>query len=47
MNTHTIAILLSYVLVIYSIGTVYTSQTVYAHYFSKDDAALFFTLIYK
>jgi hypothetical protein len=47
MNTNTIAILLSYLLVIYSIGTVYTSQTVYAHYFSKDDAALFFTLIHQ
>jgi hypothetical protein len=47
MNTNTIAVFLSYLLVIYSIGTVYTSQTVYAHYFSKDDAALFFTLIYQ
>jgi hypothetical protein len=45
MNVHTIAALLAYILVISSIGMVYTIQTVYAHYFSKDDAALFFALI--
>jgi hypothetical protein len=39
------AALLAYILVISSIGMVYTIQTVYAHYFSKDDAALFFALI--
>jgi hypothetical protein len=47
MNIHTIAVLLGYILVISSIGMVYTIQTVYAHYFSKDDAALFFTLIHQ
>ena len=47
MNIHTIAVLLAYILVISSIGMVYTIQTVYAHYFSKDDAALFFTLIHQ
>jgi hypothetical protein len=41
------AALLAYILVISSIGMVYTIQTVYAHYFSKDDAALFFTLIHQ
>jgi hypothetical protein len=40
-----LAALLAYILVISSIGMVYTIQTVYAHYFSKDDAALFFALI--
>ena len=47
MNIHMIAVLLAYILVISSIGMVYTIQTVYAHYFSKDDAALFFTLIHQ
>jgi hypothetical protein len=40
-----LAVLLAYVLVISFIGIIYTIQTVYAHYFSKDDAALFFALI--
>lgn len=39
------AALLAYILVISSIGMVYNIQTVYAHYFSKDDAAIFFALI--
>lgn len=47
MNTHMIVVLLAYILVISSIGTVYTIQTSYAHYFSKDDAALFFALIHQ
>lgn len=41
------AVLLAYILVISSIGMVYTIQTVYAHYFSKDDAALFFALVHE
>ena len=47
MNTHTIVILLSYILVIYSIGMIYTIHTVYAHYFSKDDRASFLALIHQ
>jgi len=47
MNTHMMAVLLGYILLVSSIGMVYTVQTVYAHYFSKDDAALFFTLIHE
>jgi hypothetical protein len=47
MNTNRIAVLLSYLLVMYSIGMVYAIQNVYAHYFSKDDAASFFTLIHQ
>jgi hypothetical protein len=47
MNTNRIAVLLSYLLAIYSIVMVYPVQTVYAHYFSKDDAASFFTLIHQ
>jgi hypothetical protein len=47
MNTHTIAILLSYILVIYSIGMVYAIQTVYGHYFSKDDRASFLALVHQ
>jgi hypothetical protein len=41
------AVLLTYILVISFIGIVYTIQTVYAHYFSKDNAALFFALIHE
>jgi hypothetical protein len=41
------AVVLAYILLVSSIGMVYTVQTVYAHYFSNDDAALFFALIHE
>jgi hypothetical protein len=41
------AVVLAYILLVSFIGMVYTVQTVYAHYFSKDDAALFFALIHE
>jgi hypothetical protein len=47
MNTHTIVILLSYIIVMYSIGMVYAIQTVYGHYFSKDDRASFLALVHQ
>jgi hypothetical protein len=40
-------LLLAYVLAISSIGMTYTIQTVYAHYFSKDDRASFLALIHQ
>jgi hypothetical protein len=46
MKTHMI-VLLAYVLAISSIGMIYTIQTVYAHYFSKDDRASFLALIHQ
>jgi hypothetical protein len=46
MKTHMI-VLLAYVLAISSIGITYTIQTVYAHYFSKDDRASFLALIHQ
>jgi hypothetical protein len=42
-----LAVLLAYVLVISSIGMIYTIHTVYAHYFSKDDRASFLALIHQ
>jgi hypothetical protein len=40
-------VLLAYVLVISSIGMIYTIHNVYAHYFSKDDRASFLALIHQ
>jgi hypothetical protein len=47
INSHTMAVLLAYILVISPIGMVYTIQTVDAHCFSEDDKALFLALIYQ
>jgi hypothetical protein len=42
-----IVLLLAYVLVISSIGMIYTIHTVDAHYFSKDDRASFLAIIHQ
>jgi hypothetical protein len=42
-----IVLLLTYVLVISSIGMIYTIHTVDAHYFSKDDRASFLAIIHQ